>query len=204
VPPALRSLLNENGLRVAQCGATVPPTLQTLLGLSGGHAAFPAMDASAFNGRQFSLLSGQDSEFLLSEPLETCTVRFRLHGTEDTVDFQQASCALKVRAVRLQDGWVTLEFAPEVHHGDSRMRHTATEEGWKLRGGQKIDARHALKFSVTLNSGEMAIVGAAAAGPDTLGAQFLRREQDGQVQQRLFVIRVADAGRSESAVAGQP
>jgi hypothetical protein len=203
VPPAVRSSLNENGLRVAQCGATVPPTLQTLLGLAGDQAPFPAADGSTFNGRQLSLMSGQEGEFVINDPLEACSVNIRINGQSDRMEFEHASCALKIRPVRLQDGWVRLEFAPEIRHGDSRMRHMPTDEGWALRGGQKVDARHALKFQVTLNSGEMAIVG-AASGSDTLGGQFLRRENEGQAQQRLFVIRVADVGRSDTALDGQP
>lgn len=203
VPPAMRSALNENGLRVAQSGASVPPTLQTLLGLADGLTAAAATD-SQFNGRQFSLLSGQDSEFVIHEPRDACTVRFRLNGQDEPVEFQQASCLFKIRPVRLQDGWVRLEFTPEVRHGDSRMRPAATDEGWALRGGQKSDTRHALKFQVTLNSGEMAIIGAAAADDDTLGSQFFRREREGQLQQRLIVIRVADAGHSEATADGHP
>jgi hypothetical protein len=195
-PPALRTVLQDNGLRVAQSGASVPPTLQALLGLAS--EAAPA-DAAAMSGRQLTLISGQASELVVRESLDTCTVRYVINSQEEAAEFQQARGLFRVCPVRLQDGWVRLEVTPEIHYGESRMRHTPTEEGWALKAGQNADARHALKFQVTLNSGEMLLVGAADAAPDTLGRRFFFHEQDGRMQQRLLVVRLADAGREVSA-----
>jgi hypothetical protein len=202
--PALRTVLHDNGLRVAQSGASLPPALQTLLGMKGETVPTGLTDSSTNMGRQISLRSGQDSEILVNETLPACQVRYRFSSGEDTVDFPPARCVLRVRPTRLQDGWVKLEFTPEVHYGDSLMRHTPTEEGWALRGGQKIEVRHALKFQLTLNSGEMAVVGLAAGEPDTLGQRFFQSEQDGRAQQRLLVVRLADAGRTESTSRTDP
>jgi len=204
VPPAMRSVLKDNGLRVAQSGSNVPPTLQTLLGLASDISQVPPMDAATMSGRQLSLLSGQDSEIAVNDAQESCIVRFQLNGEQETLEFPQARCLLRVRPVRVQDGWVKLEFTPEIHHGDSRLRHTPGDEGWMFRGGQKVDVRHALKFQLTLNTGEMAIVGTAEGDDDTLGRRFFRHERDGQTQQRLLVVRISDAGRSNAAAPSHP
>jgi hypothetical protein len=191
-PPAQRALLLSNGLRVAQCGASVPPALQTLLGIS---TEIGDTDAAAMRGRQLNLLSGQDSEVLINEEPRSCTLRFELPEQVEVLEFEQARGLLRVRPVRLRDGWVRLEFTPEIHHGDSRMRHKPTDNGWELRAGQKTDERHALKFQVTLNTGEMVLVGAAGNQPESFGRQFFCHEYQGRAQERLLVIRLADAGR---------
>lgn len=199
--PPLRAVLHENGLRIGQCGASVPPALQTLLGFV---TEVSSTDTAAMSGRQLSLLSGQDTEVVVCDSLETCTVRYVLNAQEDAVEFQHARGLFRLRPVRLQDGWVRLEFTPEIHHGESRMRHTPTDEGWALRAGQKADVRYQLKFQVTLNSGEMVIVGASDSPADTLGQTFFRHEQSGRINQRLLVIRVADAGRDDPSSATDP
>jgi hypothetical protein len=199
-PPAQRSVLHDNGMRVAQCGASVPPTLQTLLGLA--EEVNPG--EAATRSRQINLLSGQDSEVLICDQPKSCGVRFLLNDQDELVEFEQARALLRVRPVRLQDGWVRLEFTPEVHHGDAHMRHAATGEGWALRAGQKTDVRQPLKFQVTLNTGEMVVIGAVAGSAESLGQQFFRHEENGRIQQRLLVIRLADSGRAQRNSANEP
>jgi len=194
-PPALRAVLQDNGLRVAQCGGNVPPSLQPLMSMNSAGSQNPG-DSTVPSGRQLCLLSGQESEILVSEAQEELTVRFHLGGSDERIDVQQARGVLRVRPVRQRDGWVKLEFTPEIHYGEARMRHMPSDDGWRLKSGQKSDVRQALKFELTLNTGEMAIVSAADAAEDTLGQRFFRREQDGRVQQRLVIIRLTEAGRN--------
>jgi len=200
VPPAQRAILHDNGLRVAQCGASVPPTVQTLLGLA---EEINPGDAATRN-RQLNVLSGQESELLICDQPKSCGVRFLLNGQDELMEFEQARAVLRVRPVRLQDGWVRLEFTPEIHHGDPHMRHAATGDGWALRGGQKTDIRQPLKFQVTLNTGEMVIIGAAAGSPESLGQQFFHHEAHDRMQQRLIVIRLADSGHSQRGNGNEP
>jgi hypothetical protein len=203
-PPAVRSVLADNGGRVAQCGSNLPPTLQNLLGLSvEGSAARPA-DHSTTRSHQLSLPSGQDSEVLVNGPLEHCRVRFVLNGQQEILEFEQTRCVLRIKPIRLQDGWVKLEITPEIHHGESRLRHASTAEGWAFRPGQLTEVRHALKFQLTLNTGELALVGAGDGPTDTVGQRFFRHDQDGQARQRLLVIRVVHAGREPSDDPRQP
>ena len=197
LPPATRALLIDHGFRVGQTGASPPPALQTLLGLTEEITSNDADEERLMRGRRMGLRSGQETELLTNDSVAQCQMKFLSNGQEDVLDYQQARCIFRLKPVRQQDGWVRLDFTPEVHHGDARMRPTPNDEGWALRGGQKVDARHALKFSVTLSTGEFVVVGCDQSSKDTPGSRFFKRETEkaGEVQ-RLLVVRVADAGVS--------
>lgn len=203
-PPAVRTILADNGLRVGQCGANPPPSMQTLLGWATQRQSPLSTENSATSSYQLSLLSGQDSEVLVNGPFERSRVRFVLNGQEEWLEFEQTRCVLRIRPTRLEDGWVKLEITPEIHHGESRLRHAATGDGWTFRPGQLIEVRQALKFQLTLNTGEIALVGAGTGSPEALGSLFFRQEREGQLRQRLVVIRVADTGRAPSRDRSHP
>jgi hypothetical protein len=197
--PESRSMLHEHGFRVGQCGAQPPSVVQTLLGLSTEVVDDSAAGEHLMRGRRLGLRSGQDTEILTMDAPHNCAIRYLTAGQEDVIEYDQARTILRVKPVRVQDGWVRLDFTPEVHHGAALMRHTPTDEGWALKGGQKTDIRQALKFSVTLNTGELALVSGDPARAGTPGAEFFCQEQpDGRRTQRLLVIRLADAGSSNA------
>lgn len=195
LPPPTRSLLLDNGFKIGQTGASPPPALQTLLGLTEEVTSNTADDERLMRGRRMGLRSGQETELTINDPVAECRMKFLANGEEETLEFQQARCVFRLKPVRQQDGWVRLDFTPEVHHGDARMRPTPNEEGWALRGGQKVDVRNALKFSVTLSTGEFVVVGCEGKDTDLTGNRFFQRETEkaGNVQ-RLLVVRIADAG----------
>lgn len=195
LPPATRTLLLDHGFRVGQTGASPPPALQTLLGLTEEVTSGDPAEERLMRGRRMGLRSGNETELLTNDTVAQCQMKFLMNGQEETLDYQQARCLFRLKPVRQQDGWVRLDFTPEVHHGDSRMRPTPNEDGWALRGSQKVDVRHALKFSVTLTTGEFVVIGCAGKAADTPGNRFFQREtENAGRQQRLLVVRVADAG----------
>lgn len=201
-PPAMRAVLQDNGFRLGQAGSSPPPTLETLLGLKAEVADNLDGDERLMRGRRLGLRSGQETEVEINEQAADCVIRFRGDGKDDLQEYTQARCVLRLKPVRLQDGWVRIDLTPEVHHGDSRMRHTPTAEGWALRGGQNTDIRHALKFSVKLSTGEFAVIGCDVAEEDLAGrAFFTRTAENSSRMQRALVIRLADAGQSTPAEA---
>lgn len=196
LPPATRMLLLDHGFRVGQAGASPPPALQTLLGLTVEIHDHDATDERLMRGRRLGLRNGQDTEIRMSEILPDCRMQFLKSSQSELMEYTQAQCVLRLKPVRQQDGWVRLEFTPEIHHGEARMRAQPNEEGWALMGGQKVDVRHALKFSVMLSTGEFAIIGSLSDHDDTPGRAFFTRdtEKNGR-SQRVLVVRLADAGR---------
>jgi hypothetical protein len=195
--PESRVMLHDHGFRVGQCGAQPPSVVQTLLGLSMELVDEAAAGEHLMRGRRLGLRSGQDTEILTLDTHRNFSLHYLTIGKEEVVDYQQARSILRLKPVRVQDGWVRLDFTPEVHHGAALMRHTPTEEGWALKGGQKTDVRQALKFSVTLNTGELALISGDPTKSGTPGTEFFCQEQpDGRRTQRLLVVRLADAGTS--------
>ena len=72
--------------------------------------------------------------------------------------YDNVKSILRLTALRLQDGWARLEFAPEIHHGVERLRPIVTDGRWQPRETQEIDAlpQH---FSLKLHVGEIAHYG---------------------------------------------
>lgn len=196
IPPATRQVLGDNGLRLGQSGSHPPPALQKLLGLTSEIVNDADPSQPLMRGRRVGLRSGQETEVQTVDDLRDCRLTYHLAGKSEQVDYVQSRSILKITPVRVQEGWIRLEFSPELHHGESRMRHTPTEEGWTLKGGQRADVRQAFKFQVMLNQGEMAVVTTRGEPVDSLGARMFLQELDGRGSQRLLVVRLADAGQS--------
>jgi len=196
VPPAKRQVLQDNGLRVGQVGAHPPASVQKLLGLTEELVDPTATDQNFMRGRRLGLRSAQETEVHTIEALQEYTIQYQINGQEEIVDYKQSRPIFKIKPVRVQDGWVRLEFTPEIHHGEGRMRPTPTNAGWELRGGQNTDARHALKFDVMLNNGEMAVISGDALHANSFGQRCFCQTAEGRRTQRVLIIRLADAGQS--------
>ncbi len=194
IPAETRELLQQNGFRVGHVGSSLPPTVQTLLGIVGRGDVGGNPNALPLVGSRKSLPPGMDTEVQTGEERESCQVRIVQGDQAKLRDYQFARSLFRMKSARLQDGWVRIDFQPEIHHGEHRVRHTPTDEGWAFRSRQNIDAKHAHQFSLTMNVGEVAIITAAPDQPETMGDLFFCRDDNGIKKQRVLIVRVADAG----------
>lgn len=189
-----RELLHQNGFRVGHVGSSLPPTVQTLLGIVGKGDEVDPTNAKPLVGSRKSLPPGMDTEVQTGDVRESCQLTIVQGDRVQRHEYQSARSLFRMKSVRLQDGWVRIDFQPEIHHGENRVRHTSTDEGWAYRSRQNIDARHGHQFSLTMNVGELAIITAAPDQPGTMGDLFFCRDDDGIKTQRVLIVRVADAG----------
>lgn len=196
LPPRTRSTLQRNGFRIGHVSSNPPEALQTLLGMVSEITDADADSQNLLKGRRLVVQSGKETEVQTSPPLESCTIKLP-EDEESERTFANARCVFSVRAVRLQDGWVRVDFLPEVHHGESVLRRQAAETGWILKGGQQVLAREAQKFSITLGVGEFAVITAEDGLEGTLGDSFFRTRDGDTKRQRLLVVRLADMGRAD-------
>ena len=194
IPAETRELLQQNGFRVGHVGSSLPPTVQTLLGLVGAGDVGDNQNAKPLVGNRKILPPGIDTEVQTGEEREACQLKIVQGDRVKLHEYQFARSLFRMKSVRLQDGWVRIDFQPEIHHGENRVRHTPTDEGWAYRSRQNVDARHAHQFSLTMNVGEMAIITAAPDQPETMGDLFFCRDDRGIKKQRVLIVRVADAG----------
>ena len=193
IPAETRELLQQNGFRVGHVGSSLPPTVQTLLGLVGAGESDNANSKPLVGNRKI-LPPGIDTEVQTSEERESCQLKIVQGDQVKLHEYQSARSLFRMKSARLQDGWVRIDFQPEIHYGENRVRHTPTDEGWAYRSRQNVDARHAHQFSLTMNVGEMAIITAAPDQPETMGDLFFCRDEHGIKRQRVLIVRVADAG----------
>lgn len=194
-------LLKRNGFLVGRAAAKPPTSLLKLLGLASEIEGLPISadpeSKTRIPGRTYSVRSGTESEIQISDVLPEAEVTIVDPGETRVVNHQQTRFVIRMKPIRLQDGWVRMDFLPEIHHGDLQLRPTPSEElGWTYKTAQNVVACHAQKFSVTLNVGESAVMSAPADSTGSLGANFFRREQQGELRQRLLIVRLANMGHS--------
>ena len=113
---------------------------------------------------------------------------------------QNARCVLRVTAERLEDGWARLQFTPEIHHGRHRWRPIATGMGWRGSTSQKIYRFYDQRFSITLNTGEMAIITADSQQPASLASKFFIEGIGSNRVQRVLIVRLSDVATAPAAI----
>lgn len=198
MPAETRQRLFESGFRAGHSASAPPPALETLLQLRSeiSDDALPA-DQKNLIRRTIPLPSGSDTEIQTSPNYPLLELPPSAGAEEKR--FENARCLFRVQATRRQDGWATLEFQPEIHHGQYGWRPMAVENGltseFAGRTTQQIHPLFRHRFSVSLNRGEMVVLSADTAETGSLGALFFRGPDDAAHLQRLLVIRLADLPR---------
>jgi hypothetical protein len=195
-----RELLLQNGYVVGHAAAKPPQTLLKLLGVVTEFEGLEDALQPQVTGRTYSIRSGTETEIQTSQWWPECELTVHDGGTSRSLQFRQARCVLKMKPLRLQDGWVRVEFVPEIHHGEFQLRRMPTDVGWALKSAQNVESCYPQRFAVTLNVGESAVISAAPRSEGTMGDRFFRREQEGETRQRLLVVRLADMGRTVKPV----
>jgi hypothetical protein len=170
-----RGRLRLNGFRVGIVGTNPPVPLQRMLGMTSSFSSEPAAeDTKQLAGRSFFLVSGGETEVQVSNPYPECAITLETGAEPASRQFANAICKYKVRASRVQDGWVQLEFIPQIHHGDDQLRHEVGGMEWRYQNGQLTETFRSQRFEVRLSTGDMAVITAEDHAPGTLGQLFFR------------------------------
>lgn len=195
----VRQNLNRNGFRVGVAGSSPPRALQSMLGLTTqiaeaeGDAGGPQLV-----GRKVAIVSGSETEVVTGSAIPSCELVMHHEEEDNRRRFENARFQFRIKAEKLQDGWVTLQFVPEIHHGEQQLRHVATRSGWKYHNGQKVSPVYSQRFEVKLNLGELAVLTSTRdASEETLGSRFFIGSEETSAVQRVLVIRLAELGRTE-------
>lgn len=170
-----RSRLRQNGFRVGVVGTNPPLVLQRMIGMKSDFALEPeAEQAKQISGRSFMLVSGSESDVQVSNAYPVCTLQLQQGGEAEPRTFMNAICKYRIKAYRIQDGWVKLEFTPQIHHGDEQLRHEIGENGWTLQTAKLTETFRPQRFTIELKTGEMALVTCEENAEGTLGQFFFR------------------------------
>lgn len=185
----VRTRLRQNGWRVGHASSHPPRALEQLLEMSSGRHEVIDHERRLI-GRRVALAAGGNLPIDLTELQPE--LRIRANSDADTKTYSNVRCILNVQIDREQDGWVRLNFTPEVHHGQNWLRPVATQLDWTRRRGQIVEPLFDQKFSLSLNVGEMAVITAEGEDEETAGNSFFRSVHESGGLQRLLVIRVAN------------
>lgn len=188
-----REMLRMSGIRLGLVGSSPPPALQTLLGQVAEIAATDTA-LKQKHGQRVMLLSGSDMTIFTSGVHQTCRIP-KPGSQRDWQEFENAYCVVRLRAVRLQEGWVRWDFAPEIQHGEHSLRHQAQAAGWSLQHGQQIAVQQAQKFSLSLAEGDTVLMSCEMATQENLGGWFFGSPADGGTRQRLLLLRLVEDGK---------
>ncbi len=193
-PPVL-SALRRNGFRFGVAGTDPPRNLQAALGLTGRTQSRTDELDYKFSGHRYSRQSGQDQMITTWPTYESCRIGLHEGGEVKPKTYEFANCLFRVTPHRLQDGWVRVEFVPEIHHGENKMRHHAGQQQFELLPSQIVDPLFDQRFSVDLNIGELVVLSAEGNNPESVGHHFFRGGTTENKLQRLLIVRVADMKR---------
>jgi len=196
-----RDSLTANGLRVGNVSSNPPPAVQKLLGMSAEIPADSSENARPIMGRRQYLASGVETEIPTGIIHERCEFQLREGQTTRRIEYDNVGGVLRMKANRLQEGWVRIDFQPEIHYGEKQMRRAAAEEEWELRLSQQMDIRFAQRFSLKMNVGEMVMITATTEDEGSLGDRFFCHQDRGLKKQRILIIRVVDSGQSAASLA---
>jgi hypothetical protein len=154
-----RRRIRENGFRVGVVGANPPVALQKMLGLKSDFVSDPdAESAKQLVGQRFFPISGGEVDIQVSRPYRECTLETASGHEGEPRHFENAVCKYRVRAVRIQDGWVGLQFLPQISHGDDHLRHAVGDAGWRFQNGQQTESFFLERFDLKLSVGDMAVI----------------------------------------------
>lgn len=223
--PADRDALAKIGVRVGRVGANPPRALQTLMGLS---TDVTSDEEKRLVSRRVVLPSGAETEITTGTGLPEPYAQIRLpaNGESDLKSFENVRGVFRMKAKRLQEGWVRIEFLPEIHHGRVANRPVAAGGRWRYHTAQAIERLYNQKFALDLNVGEMVVITGEAEPADSVGRHFFhgadysdseaRSQFEGEepdaasiasenrpAVQSLLVIRLADLSIVKSIYAGQ-
>ncbi len=201
LPSETREVLGNNGFRVGQVGSNLPQSVQKLLGMSAEIPSVESEYSRPIMGRHQFLSPGVETEIPTGIEHEKCNFVVKDGNRTKKLEYDQVSCVLRMKAHRLQEGWVRVDFQPEIHYGEKQMRPTASDEGWAYRAGQNIDVRHPQRFSVSMNVGELVLITSTSDDEGTLGDRFFCRDERGLKKQRVLVVRIVDSGQTANSPA---
>jgi hypothetical protein len=189
--PEVRTLLEENGLRLALVHGRPPNQLQTMLGSERYNR----------NGRQRRLRTSDPTVLDIGSLRDQCAFDLKLDSSNRTEKLQSALCQLQLLPTFGRENKVHLQFTPQMQHHDAdRMPTLSPTSSLPLHNHRVTDAYAALRFAVDMTPNEYLVIGARFDKPKSLGFQFFVQPTGDRPVQRLLVLRVARGGDGGTAL----
>jgi hypothetical protein len=80
-------------------------------------------------------------------------------------------------------------LVPEVQHGEARQQYRGDDGMWRVDSARPKVALDKLALDVVLAPGQAIVLGARTDRPASVGHYFFTQPVDGELQQKLLLIR---------------
>jgi hypothetical protein len=191
--PENRTLLSENGITVGILTGMPPTRFQEFLDTK----------ADVLKPQRMTFPNRKEAVIPTAGPIEVCkfSLLADLAGKPETISFKQTQCGVLVRPQATDDGRVKLWCEPQLQHGDSEVRFRPSEDGTQLTKFEEIPIEKypALGVEVHLKADECLVIGCISKRQDSLGTILFGAESNGNLRQRLVVIRTRQMNVSGTA-----
>jgi hypothetical protein len=198
IAPEARRALETNGLRVGLIVGDLPAEVQSLLDAPPPHKVDPLL---------IDLPDGDSTLINLSDAGSTAPVSVLLNREGKAIGKVYENAKGHLRLISSQEGpsGVALRLVPEIHHGPFKRRigtEASTDEfapqQFTLKDGQQEETLRELAASLTVQPGQVLVVGCRTDLPHSLG-HFLLTEPEPHSDRILQKVLLIWAGRSASS-----
>ncbi len=198
--PEQRSRLAQNGLQVGIVGPRVPRALAELLRVTDerieadDRTLVPLDPDSEVKMTMMQPLLGKRHEQIVSHVYDELVLLQIFQGELQGRTYRKAEGRLAMYVFNQTDGRVRVELVPELHHGELQNRFSGSEAMLVMKQERPKRVFEELKFAPMLAPGQMFVMTCLADRPGSIGHSFFTYQDGDKLVQKLYVIRVAQAG----------
>lgn len=188
---SVRRALEARGFRIAVLGGQLPDALKELLQEEGGRQ---------YNGEHLQLRQGTTTQVHTSGRYPAWPGAIAKEPGDRPGPYTNAVGSLRVIPKITREGYVDLSLRPEIRYGEPVRQFVPSDDqngplNWTVRISQPVHSFEELTFSLQLQPDQVALF-SCTDPPDSLGAHFFARTDNGQRLQRVVLIRAGAPGHN--------
>jgi hypothetical protein len=196
--PDIRGRLNQSGFRIGVAGSATPWVLQSLArDAVRAHRASDEQSLADLSqteslGPSFGLMAGGKSLLEIQSGLNPAVLPIKqLPELSAIRDRNGLRCVLEVSVKEMNEDRVLLNILPQLHAGAVAPRLSVTSSSEQLPVRQNLYPLYDQQFTLTLMTGEVAVIGRHDSTEWNLGRLFFQPESGTSGSERLLMIRMA-------------
>lgn len=202
IPNETRKALEINGLRAGIVAGALPPEIEEILSAPPPNVVQPY---------QVEIIDGGLSPVMMTNKIPRASLFLNDKGQAMGRDYDDAQGYFSVSATQVGRDRILLRIVPEIHHGPLERGWAAPQDAanpyfqqeFVMKTGQKEETFHDLMINLTLEPGQIAVVGCEPDRSKTLGS-FLLTEQEpngGRIKQKILLVKAVRGNGADSELA---
>jgi hypothetical protein len=199
IPTETQRALEVNGVRIGLITGDLPAEVDAILKAPPPNKIEPA---------RFDQPDGLPAMVSLGESTPTASLFFNLKDRAFGKDYQDASGWIRVTPTQDGVSSVSLRFVPEIHHGPIQNTYSSlpnagayAPQQFMLKNSQQEETLRDLAATVTLQSGQVVVLGGPSEHDRSLGS-FLFTQPEGNSDRLMQKIVLIWASRDSLAGTG--